>query len=114
MYLLHVVTHLDEAPRTFEKAVPANSRKSFSMGDDTGEKNASIEVRSDAPVSSSEDCCCSPNGPGATSTESARSSGRAHLALEVEPDTVVEEDARAEDRLDALDRPDVIEGVATQ
>jgi len=39
-----------EAPRTFTKQVPANSRQTFNMANDIGEKDASIKVSSDQPV----------------------------------------------------------------
>ena len=39
-----------EAPKEFTKEVPANSRESFSMQDDIGNKDASIKVESDVPV----------------------------------------------------------------
>ncbi|MBU1671813.1 MAG: IPT/TIG domain-containing protein [Actinobacteria bacterium] len=39
-----------EGPSSFEKAVPANSRVSFSMGKDVGPRDASIGVTSDLPV----------------------------------------------------------------
>ena len=46
------VTYMIEgdAPQTFEKKVPANSRKSYNMADDIGAKDASIKVTSDLPV----------------------------------------------------------------
>lgn len=40
----------DEAPRTFTKTVPANSRASFDMAADIGAGDASIKVASDVPV----------------------------------------------------------------
>ncbi len=39
-----------EEAKTFEKEIPASSRKTFSMKDDIGEKNASIKVDSNVPV----------------------------------------------------------------
>lgn len=39
-----------EGPRTVVKEVPANSRRSFSMADDIGARDASIEVASDLAV----------------------------------------------------------------
>jgi len=40
----------NEAPQTFVKTVPANSRATFNMEDDIGQKDASIKVESDLPV----------------------------------------------------------------
>ncbi|MFH1150469.1 MAG: DUF5719 family protein [Actinomycetota bacterium] len=40
----------NEGPRTFEKVVPANSRRSFNMAEDIGAKDASIKVESDLGV----------------------------------------------------------------
>ncbi len=39
-----------EGPQTVTKQVPANSRQTFNMADDIGEKDASIKVDSDQPV----------------------------------------------------------------
>ena len=39
-----------ESPETFTKTVPANSRETFNMADDIGNKDASIKVTSDIPV----------------------------------------------------------------
>ena len=39
-----------ESPQEFTKKVPANSRESFSMADDIGNKDASIQVESNIPV----------------------------------------------------------------
>jgi len=46
------ITYMPEGwgPRTFVKQVPAHSRSSFSMGDDIGEKSASIRIVSNVPV----------------------------------------------------------------
>ncbi len=39
-----------EGPRSVTKSVPANSRKSFNIADDIGEKDASIKVEGNIPV----------------------------------------------------------------
>ncbi|MFH1149937.1 MAG: DUF5719 family protein [Actinomycetota bacterium] len=39
-----------EAPQVFSKTVPANSRRTYSMADDIGAKDASIRVQSNTPV----------------------------------------------------------------
>jgi hypothetical protein len=39
-----------QGPVKVTKTVPANSRSTFNMADDIGQKNASIEVQSDSPV----------------------------------------------------------------
>jgi len=46
------VTYMIEgdAPQTFEKKVPAQSRKTYNMANDIGEKDASIKVTADMPV----------------------------------------------------------------
>ena len=46
------VTYMIEGgdPQTFEKKIPANSRKTYNMVDDIGVKDASIKVDSDIPV----------------------------------------------------------------
>ncbi|MBN1290128.1 MAG: IPT/TIG domain-containing protein [Actinobacteria bacterium] len=47
-----LVTYMIEGenPQVFEKKVPGNSRRSYSMEADIGAKNASIQVESDIPV----------------------------------------------------------------
>ena len=46
------VTYMIEGagPQTFTKTIPANSRKTYNMANDIGEKNASIKVEADKPV----------------------------------------------------------------
>ena len=46
------VTYMIEGagPVTFEKKIPANSRKTYNMASDIGEKDASIKVQADIPV----------------------------------------------------------------
>ena len=39
-----------EAPKTVPHSVPGNSRQSFNMETDIGQKNASIKVDSNIPV----------------------------------------------------------------
>ncbi len=46
------VTYMTEGygPFTFEKKIPANSRRTYNIADDIGEKDTSIKVESDIPV----------------------------------------------------------------
>ncbi|MBU4174241.1 MAG: hypothetical protein KKB90_01075 [Actinobacteria bacterium] len=47
----HVTYMIEGAdPQAFEKKIPANSRSSYNMADDIGNKDASIKVTSDLPV----------------------------------------------------------------